>query len=211
MHKTKVEAALAAAEAEHADDPDRVEILRRARLFKSSWLQLAEGLIEVRRAGHFKRWGYESLDQYAKAELHLRPETVEKLTGSFGFLKRRAPEVLERDGVAAPIPTYQAIDFLRRAEEQDEVPQETVKAVRARVLEDGAGLAVVAREYRDTVFPPSASERRDRDRSALKNVATRLHELLEETRVVPRKLAGEVGEALAELLEALGADEERAA
>ena len=136
---------------------------------------------------------------------------MEKLTGSFGFLKRRAPEVLSRDGVEAPIPSYQAVDFLRRAEEQDGVPQEAVKAVRARVLDDGAALAAVAREYRDTVFPPTATERRNRDRAALKNVATRLRELLQETRAVPRKLAGDVGGALDDLLEALGADEERAA
>ena len=38
---TKTEAALEAAEREHIDDPERAEVLARARRFKSSWLELA--------------------------------------------------------------------------------------------------------------------------------------------------------------------------
>ncbi len=203
--RTKVEAALADAEAEHADDPERVEMLRRTRRFKTSWLELAEALSLARSQGHFKRWGYDSFEDYTKRELHLRQETVDKLTGSFMFLKKRAPEVLTRDGLSHTIPSYQAVDFLRRAEAEENAPEEAVEAIRQRVIEDGAALPSIVRQFRDVVFPIDASTQKERDTSNLLNVAKRLRELLAETHVVPRRLASEVGDSLDRLLDTLRA------
>jgi hypothetical protein len=209
-HRTKTDAALAAAEDAHHDDPARVEVLQRARRFKSSWIELGEALSNVRRTGDFKRWGYASFEDYARLELHLRQETVEKLLGSFMFLKKRAPAVLERDGLSSSIPSYQAVDFLRRAEEND-APADAVSAIRTRVLEEGAGLSSVARQFKDVVFPMGEREKKQRDVSALLNVAKRLRELLDETRVVPKKLAAEVGHSLDRLLELVRSQDEDAA
>jgi hypothetical protein len=211
MHRTKTEAALAEAELAHADDPERSELLRRARQFKASWLELGEALTKAKRSGSWKRWGYDSFEAYAKAELRLRPETVDKLTGSFTFLQRRAPAVLARDALHEPIPSYQAVDFLRRAEASEGAPREAVEEVRRRVLDEGAPAATVARQYRDVVFPIADGQRKARDAAGVRNVATRLRELLAETRSVPRKLAAEVSGSLDRLLEALAEDEEDAA
>ena len=211
MVRTKVDAELAAAAEKHANDPDRAEILNRTRRFKASWLELGEALTDVRKSGDYKRWGFSSFEEYARSELHLRQETVDKLTGSFMFLKKHAPEVLRRDGLTQRIPSYQAVDFLRRAEEQPGAPDEAVEAVRKRVLEDGAPLQAVAKQFRDVVFPLAEGERKERDAAALLNVGGRLRELLGETRAVPRKLASEVSEALDRLLEVLRARDERAA
>jgi hypothetical protein len=206
--RTKTDAALEDAERAHADDPERAELLRRARQFKSSWIDLAQALTATKRSGRWKEWGYDSLEAYAKSELHLRPETVDKLTGSYTFLQRKAPAVLSRDALNEPIPSYQSVDFLRRAEASENAPRDTVDAIRRRVLEDVAPARAVTREYRDVVFPISDGQRKERDAAGLRNVATRLRELLTETRAVPRKLAGEVGGALDRLLEALGEEDE---
>jgi hypothetical protein len=211
MQRTKVDATLEALAQEHEDDPERAELLHRARRFKASWIELAEGLTSARRHGHWKRWGFASLEEYAKTELHLRAETVEKLTGSFQFLKSKAPDVLRRDGVSAPIPSYQSIDFLRRAEAEEGTKSDVMEALRKRVLDEGAAPAAVAREFKASVFPIDEATRKERDHAALRNVAKRLQEILGETRAVPRRLAGEVGEALAKLLEALAKDEDAAA
>jgi hypothetical protein len=208
MHRTKTDAALAEAEAAHADDPERAELLHRARRFKASWIELAEALTHAKRGGRWREWGYESFEAYAKGELRLRQETVDKLTGSYTFLQRRAPSVLARDALREPVPSYHAVDFLRRAEASDEAPREAVEAIRKRVLEEAAPVAAVSREYKDVVFPIDEPTRRARDAAGVKNVAKRLRELLAETRCVPRKLAGEVSGALDELLQAI---EERAA
>jgi hypothetical protein len=203
MHRTKTEAALAEAEAAHADDPERAELLRRARRFKASWIELAEALTQTKRGGRWRKWGYDSFEAYAKGELYLRQETVDKLTGSYSFLQRRAPSVLARDALREPVPSYHAVDFLRRAEASDDAPREAVEAIRKRVLEEAAPVAAVSRAYKDVVFPVDEDTRRARDVAGLKNVAKRLRELLAETRCVPRKLAGHVSGALDELLQAL--------
>jgi hypothetical protein len=211
MHRTKTEAALAEAEVAHADDPERAELLRCARRFKASWIDLAAALTHVKRERRWKAWGYDSFEHYAKNELKLRQETVDKLTGSYSFLKRRAPSVLDRDPIQEPIPSYSAVDFLRRAEESSEAPDDAIEAIRRRVLDEAAPTATVSRAYRDVVFPLDESQRRARDIAGLKNVAKRLRELLADTRVVPRKLAAEVTEALSKLLDAIGDDADKAA
>jgi hypothetical protein len=210
MHRTKTEAALAHAEAAHADDPERVELIRSARRFKASWIELAEALTRAKRAAAWRRWGYESFESYARTELFLKQETVDKLTGSYSFLQRRAPAVLARDGLHEPVPSYQAVDFLRRAEEEGGAPREAVEAIRKRVLEDAAPAGAIARAYKDIVFPVDEQTRRARDVAGVKNVARRLRELLGETRVVPRALAAEVSRSIDRLLTAIGEREEAA-
>lgn len=200
---TKVDAALAALEDAYQNDPERANVLRCARRFKASWVELAEVLTRIKRGGQYKRWGFASFDEYAKGELHLRQETIDKLTMSFSFLQKRAPQVLERDGLSAPIPSYQAVDYLRRVEEQPHAPDDAVRAIRQRVLEEGATAGAVAREYGDAVFPRTPAERRHSDLLAVRNVAKRLRELLGETRVVPKGLASDVAGALDRLLEAV--------
>lgn len=201
--RTKTEAALAEAEAAHADDPERAELIARARRFKASWIELAEALTHSKRGGRWREWGYDSFEAYARSELRLKQETVEKLTGSYSFLQRRAPAVLARDALRDAVPSYRAVDFLRRAEAQEGAPREAVEAIRHRVLEEAAPLAAVSRAYKDVVFPVDEDTLRARDAAGLRNVAKRLRELLGETRAVPRKLASEVAGALDELLDAI--------
>jgi hypothetical protein len=209
--RTKTEAALAEAEAAHADDPERAELIARARRFKASWIELAEALTHAKRGNRWREWGYDTFEAYARNELRLKQETVDKLTGSYSFLQKRAPAVLTRDVLREPMPSYRAVDFLRRAEEQEGAPREAVEEIRKRVLEDAAPLAAVSRAYKDVVFPVDEDTLRARDAAGLKNVAKRLRELLAETRAVPRKLAGQVAGTLDELLNALEEREEEAA
>jgi hypothetical protein len=201
--RTKVDAQLAAAEEAHQNDPERAELIARARRFKASWIELAEALMHVRSKSTWRRFGFETFEEYTQKELKLRPETVDKLTGSYAFLQKRAPQVLERDGIEESIPTYQAVDFLRRAEERDEAPQEVVTQLRKKVLDDVVPLPSVAREFKATVFPETDDEKTKREAAALKNAASRLREMLQDTRAVSKRLAGDVTTSLDELLAAL--------
>ncbi len=209
MQQTNVDRALAALEEQHADDPARATVLRLARRFKSTWLELGEALAEVKRNKTWEGWGYESFDVYAKTELHLRPETTEKLTGSYMFLHKKAPEVLRADRLEA-LPSYQAIDYLRRAEEKAEtdetIPKEKLVEVRKQILDDGVPLAKVARLYNDTLFPTTDSQKRESSKKSLKSTAVRLRELLADSDAVSKRLASTVGEALDELLAELGGE-----
>jgi hypothetical protein len=211
MIKTKVDAELADAELAHQNDPERAELIARARRFKASWLELAEALTHVRKHDTWKNWGFESFEQYASRELKLRQETVDKLTGSYAFLQRRAPAVLKRDGVIDSIPSYQAVDFLRRAEEQDGAPEEAVVAIRKKVLDEGVPLPSVSREYKDVVFPIDEDTRDKRDKTALRHAAHKLKDALASTRAVPKHLASDVTAKLDELLEAIAETKKHAA
>ena len=87
---------------------------------------------------------------------------MDKLTGSFVFLQRRAPDVLTRDGTSARIPSYQAVDFLRRAEEEGSAPRDVVDAIRKRVIDEGAAVSSVAKQYGEVVFPLPDGEKKQR-------------------------------------------------
>ncbi len=211
MTSSKVDQDLARAQAAHDNDPTRAAIIACTRRFKSSWIELAEALIDVRRENSWKGWGFSSYDDYTRLELRLKRETVDKLTGSYAFLQRSAPRVLERDGLEEAIPSYQAVDFLRRAEEQDDAPAEALEGIRQKVLEENAPLPSLAKQFSAQVFPIDEAEKKRRDVAAIKNVANRLRELLSETRVITKKLSGEVIPLLDEVLEAVAKSTERAA
>lgn len=204
MQQTNVDRALAALEEQHADDPERASALRLTRRFKASWLELGAALAEIKRNKAWARWGHESFEAYAKTELKLRSDTVEKLTGSYMFLHKRAPEVLERDPLDAPLPSYQAIDYLRRAEEKaaedESVPNEAIVDIRKRILDDNVPVATVARLYNDTLFPVSENDKRESNKRDIRKMATKLRELLVESNTVDKRLAQTVGDALDELL-----------
>jgi hypothetical protein len=210
MSDTNVDRALAALEEKHADDPERAMLVRCSRRFKASWLELAEALAKVKREKTWERWGHDSFESYTKGELKLRNETVEKLTGSYLFLHKRAPEVLRRDPMDTPMPSYQAIDFLRRAEERasegDTVSEETMGDIRKKVLDEGTPIATVARLYKDTLFPVPEAQKKEKERHVLKQTASKLRDLLGETSAVPKGLASTVSASLEELLAELAGE-----
>ena len=200
--RTKTDDVLAAAEIHHAHDPERAEMIARVRRFKASWYELGEALTDVKRNETYKTWGYGSFEDYCKKELHLKSDTADKLTGSFAFLRKRAPEVLRRDGREAPIPTYQAVDFLRRAEEESDASEETLVELRRHVLDEGTPLPKISRLYREAVFPLDASEQSEKRLANLTATINRLIELLalaRADRLVPEALSAEVEEPLARL------------
>jgi hypothetical protein len=197
---------MAAAEATHADDPERAEMIARARRFKASWFELAESLTQLRRDEAWRRWGFADFESYCKKELHLKPDTVDKLTGSFAFLRARAPEVLRRDGREAPLPTYQAVDFLRRVEEESDAPPDTIREIRRKVLDEGTELPKLSRVYRQVVFPVDEDDARGKKRAQLRQSVDKIVELLALAREegwVPATLCAEIEEPLQRLQSAL--------
>ena len=186
-------------------------MLRRARQFKASWIELAEALTESRRRGDFRRWGYDSFEDYTRRELFLRQETVDKLTGSFLFLKKRAPEVLARDGLSRTIPSYQVVDFLRRAETESDAPESTVGAdPKARPRGRRGPPFGGARVQRQRISRRSRSKKRARPFGLAQRRQTTAR-ASRRNRGRPRKLGSEVGKTLDRLLEMLRSAGERAA
>ena len=208
---TKTELEMAEAAERFPDDPDRAHALQVARRFKNSWLELAEVLVQVRGAGHWRRWGYDSFEAYGKGELKLRQETMEKLTGSFQFLQKRAPQVLARDGVEAPLPSLESVNFLRKAEQvaetKPEVPRARLDELFTRVVDEAQPAAKVSKEFKEEFFPVPVDDQRDRDTNAVRSLATRLSDLLAATNAAPERPAAAARIALGDLVAALPSKE----
>jgi hypothetical protein len=126
--------------AEQGADGLRLELVRRARSFKRTWVDMAEALVRVRTQGAYKAWGYQDFHAYCAVELQLKQATVEKLTGSFSALERHAPNVLDRDGLAKQIPAMDCVDYF------------------ARALADPASLPAKERSQRAATPPPEVMD-----------------------------------------------------
>lgn len=137
----------------------RLTLVRRARNFKRSWVEMAEGLSIVRKRVLFEQWGYRDLYDYCKTELLLTKSTVDKLTGTFAVIEAHAPQVLQRDGVAQPIPTLGAVDYFAKAlrSSNDDEPifesasDDDFDDLRQAVFEDNQSVAVLRKNF-DSVF-----------------------------------------------------------
>lgn len=179
--KTQVDEQLAQAQKRHQHDTQRAEIIARTRRFKASWYELADALTACQKQKLYAKWGYSSFEEYFRKELRLKPATVNKLVGTFAYLRRVAPQVLERDGVQEPLPSVESVEFLRRAAElwvEGKAHSDLVEAVRVAVIEEGASAAALERKFRPALFPEGdaeviAKKRREAARTA-SQLSTRL-------------------------------------
>jgi hypothetical protein len=207
---TKLDSTLAAAERRFAGDPERAELIARTRRFKASWIELAESLSSCQKAQRYTKWGFASFEEYYRKELHLKTSTVNKLVGSYAFLRKSAPEVLERDGITQEYPTIQSIDFLRRAEEaaeEGQVPAELLAEVRRAVIDDNLAFGKVARQFKETLFPSDLEEEQAKRRRETLKLAQKLIEALAVLAgSVPESVLAKVQEAVNQLLAAAPAE-----
>lgn len=210
-------------------DAQRLEVVRRTQKFKRSWIELAEGLTKVRATRAYARWGFEDFYDYCGRELTLKRATVDKLTISYNTIQQHAPEVLEWDGVAKAIPSYDAVDYFSRAVgpandpepeggEEPAAPARGRKAVAAprdpdlvremktAVFDEGQPVAELRKRFDPVLHPrPKGADRLELLTKA-SACARKLAELLPDIEGLPekrvRKLEEELG-ALRENLEGL--------
>ncbi|MDH3728524.1 MAG: hypothetical protein OER77_13425 [Myxococcales bacterium] len=177
-----------ALEARGADEL-RVQVVRRAREFKRSWVMMAEALVEVRNREAYVKWGYDDFYGYCSLELQIKRATADKLTGSYVALKRHAPAILKRDGLTERIPTCDAVDYFAKALQRGDradalepraVDEDVVDELRHAVFEEGAPVTELRKRF-DPVFrpKPEGAEQIEEIRRAMAT-ARRLERLIEE-------------------------------
>lgn len=203
---------IAAALAGEGGDAQRLELVQRARRFKRSWVEMAEGLVHVRATRAYLRWGYDDIYAYCEQELHIRRSTVDKLTGSFMALRRHAPQVLERDGVAQPIPSVDAVDYFARAlratrEGDDDPPEdarpphppEVVEQLRRAVFDENQSVVSLRRRFDPVLHPKPEGVAQLEALEKTRAAARRLENLLADCPGLSAKRVGEVRAALEHL------------
>lgn len=171
----KIDALLSRLEQTGAD-PQRLDALRCTQRFKRSWVELAQTLVEIRRASAYEAWGYDDFYRYCTQELFLKRATVDKLTLSYSTLKRLAPSVLQWDGVEREIPSYQAVDYFSKAMGSTDrgvraandatpappPPREVIKELRHAVFDEGQSVAELRRRFDPLLHPkPAGAEALD--------------------------------------------------
>jgi hypothetical protein len=204
--ETKTDRALEDRMLAFAGDGERVEVLARARAFKRSWIELAEGLARVYERSAWQGWGFESFEAYCKGELHVTPATAAKLLGSFRFLRASAPRVITRahEEPTAPVPSLAAVDFVARATERGAADKKVLSEIRRAAFDEGTEAPALSRRFREVAFPVSDEESGDRARRQIASCARRLAQLVAESDPpIPRKVAAAVEEAVGQLLEAI--------
>ncbi len=196
------------------DDPERLDLVKRAQRFKRSWVELAEALARVHKNQAYVTWGYGDLHEYCARELAIKPATADKLLLSLSTVERHAPEVLKRDGVARDIPSIDAVDYFNRALGSEDkpgpfrrldAPDELVQQLRSAVFDEGNSVREL-RERFDPVLRPKpeqseALEQLRRTRAA----AHKLQGLLPEVEGLTEARVGRVLAALEALLRDLDA------
>lgn len=207
-------------------DPRRLEAVKKAQGFRRSWIELAETLCMVRKKGAFRKWGYDDFFVYCKQELTLNKATVEKLTISFSTLKRHAPQVLARDGVAKTIPSYEAIDYYAKVmgdgETDEDVPDAPQKSrlgklapprvsagvmeeLSSAVFDEGQPVAQLRKRFDSVIFPKPKGADQLAALQKASGAARKLAEMLPDLDGVDEKLHSRLERDLGQLRELLEA------
>lgn len=147
-------------------DPERLSAVRQTQAFRRSWVDLAKCLHEIRKKQAFTKWGFSDFHAYCLKELTLKRPTVDKLLLSYSTLSRYAPRVLERDGVAASLPSLDSVSYLAKAvgqhgsseaaANQGETQPPALEALSKAVFEEQRPLRDIKREFNPLLFPPKA-------------------------------------------------------
>ena len=194
-------------------DRVRLELVRRARIFKRSWVEMAEGLHKVRNHELHIDWGYKDLYSYCSQELLLTKATVEKLLGSFGAIREHAPQVLQRDGLEQPVPNLDSVEYFAKAlrthgddDDEDfteERPDDGAWSdLKRAVFDDDAPVSELRKSF-NPVFFPAKPEDEGKVREKTRAAARRLEGMLGRVKGIDGTALSEVLQALAKLRKAL--------
>jgi len=157
----------------------RHQVLAQAKGFKTSWLDLGQALYSVWKDKLYKDWGYQDFEKYTAKELGIRKETALKLLRSYSFLEAKEPMYLRKEYVedanAANVPTYEAVNALRLANNKKDIDKLDYEVLRKDVLEKGKD----ARDVRKNITALiKQREEFGPEEARLKNRLTKLRRLL---------------------------------
>ena len=184
----------------------RYQVLDAAKRFKSSWIELGQHLFSVHKDKLFKDWGYLTFEAYCAKEIGTRQNTAVKLLKSYSFLEKEEPTFLKRETLdgrkPAHIPSYESVNALRLARQNDRVSEKEYQDLREEVLDEGREDAEVKKKLRYILKSraPVKSEE-DRKTVVVKKLVSSLKTARDEMADLdfPRKLTKEI-DALVEAL-----------
>jgi len=119
----------------------RQHVLKSAKGFKTSWIELGRAMYAVWKDKMFKEWGYSTIDAYSTKEIGIRKQTVMKLLRSYYFLEKEEPGYLRSEYIdssdASKLPTYESVDVLRTARNKKDLDSQDYMVLKKEIFEKG--------------------------------------------------------------------------
>lgn len=160
-------------------DSLRYKVLESAKNFKTSWIGLGQILYTVQKDKLYKDWGYTEFDAFTVKEIGIQKQTALKLLRSYSFLEAKEPRYLKQDYVedaaATQVPTYEAVDVLRRASNNKDLDERDYSKIKKYVLEDGKDAREVQKDLTQII---KNNEELDPEEAYQKKRTTRLRRFL---------------------------------
>jgi hypothetical protein len=124
-----------------SNDQLRTETVEIAKKHKASWIQLGQHLFSIYKNKLYKEWGYQAFETYCQKELSIREATASKLIKSYSFLEKEEPRIVKPDfteeETPRKIPDYEAVNVLRLAKNNKNIPTNEFAELRNDVLNEG--------------------------------------------------------------------------
>ncbi len=173
--KTPAEQHIEAIMRELDPDSERYRVLKSARRFKSSWVELGEELHKVSRQHLYRDWGYACFEDYCSREVRIKKATALKLTRAYNYLARQEPQLLRDETRLSVLPDYRTIDLLRQAQLEQQVTGEQYQTLRNSALEQLRSRPTVLKQFREmTATKENPREQRVRHGKAALSAVRRL-------------------------------------
>ncbi len=161
----------------------RNKILDDAKDFKTSWVNLGQGLLSVWRDKLYYPWGHEKFEDYIEKEVGLQKSLALKLLKTYHFVEEEEPIYLQDDfkeREAIQVPHYEGMNLLRLAKKRKELLNEDYQQIRRDILDKGRDIGAVRKDLtavikeRKVVDPDE--ERDKRQKAAIRKLLSALTE-----------------------------------
>jgi hypothetical protein len=195
---------------EMSADELRYQVLKSAKDFKSSWIGLGQILYTVWKDKLYKDWGFAEFDNYTSKEIGIRKNTALKLLRSYSFLEKDNPRYLTKDytegAEASQIPTFEAVDVLRKASTNKKLDREDYAKIKKYVLESGKEAGDVKKDLTQMIkqqeeLDPAEARKKKRVLVLKRFVGTlkAIRTEIKASKVLPEKVAKDIDKLIREL------------
>lgn len=194
------------------EDEIRGKTLQTAKSYKASWIELGRYLQTIYKDKMYKGWGFLAFETYCKKELGMKEAMASKIIKSFSFLeteepKLTKPEFFEKEN-ERPVPDLEALNTLRLAKNNKNIPAQEFAEMKESVLERGVGQeeirAKVKRIVEESQDTESAEYKKTKRNGVLRRAISALGAVRKEcadSKLIPNYLLEQIFELTVKLKE----------
>lgn len=181
----------------------RYHLLKNAKEFKTSWVNLGRALYTVWNDKLYKNWGFQTFEAYTAKEIGIKKQTAMKLLRSYYFLEKEESWYLQKEneepGEVKKLPDYETINTLRLVKNKRDIGDSDYANFHKDVFENGKDARQIKRDLtalikgREEISPQEA--RKQNNLSIVKRMLTTLKTIkrdIEVLKILPHQLVKEI-------------------